>query len=367
MSSALLNETLESPAVVGAPVVDPLAVAERAFRRHVELYSLSHYTGILSLHALVRLADDASAAGDRERLLALAIRHLRPFWEGRHVFPCNFPNYLCGGNASAFLWWRGLLPDDVDTDALERHAERVMVEAPRDPDGLVCHPDEPHLGRIFIDTAFAVTPYLLFCGRAAGRRDWIDEAWRQTRGLVERLRDPANGLLNQAINFRGHGHRTQDHWSRGNGWGLMALAELVAYLPDDYAGRADAEEMFVDLAEACVKAQDADGMWHQDLTDDSSYVETSGTGLILFALGVGLGRGLLGARHREAFERGLRGYLRYIALDGSVHHTCQGCLCAGDGSKEAYMARGHRLNDRHAFGPVILAYGQAARLGVALK
>lgn len=349
-------------------MVDPVsagsrrvAIAERAFLRHAELYSLGHYTGILSLQGVARLADGAPAEEDRARMLALATRHLAPFLEGRHDFPCNFPNYLCGGNASAFLWWRGLLPE-ADPADFGRHAERIMREAPRDPQGLICHPIDPQLGRIFIDVAFAITPFLLFCGRAAGREDWIDEAWRQTRGLVERLRDPKNGLLHQAINFRGPGHRTQDHWSRGNGWGLLALAELVAHLPEAHAGRADAEAMFLELIEACVRAQDADGMWHQDLTDASSYVETSGTGLILFALGVGLERGLLGPRHREALERGLRGYLSYIALDGSVHNTCRGCLCAGDGSKEAYMARWHRLNDSHAFGPVILAFGQAARL-----
>ncbi|EIQ02183.1 putative unsaturated glucuronyl hydrolase [Opitutaceae bacterium TAV1] len=359
--ASVADASVDTPAVV----FDPADIAERAFHRHVELHSLAHYTGILSLHGLARLAFAVSEPAERARLLALATTHLTPFLEGAHVFDCNFPNYLCGGNASAFLWWQGCLPQ-AETSLFESHAEQIMQTAPRDPHGLLCHPIDPHLGRIFIDIAFAITPFLLFCGRALDRDDLIREAWRQTRGYVERLRDPANGLLHQARNFRGAGHCTQDHWSRGNGWGLLALAELVEHLPEGHASRPDAEAMFVALADACARAQDSDGMWHQDLTDTTSYVETSGSGLILFAIGVGLERGLLGAFHRAVFEKGLHAYLAYIALDGSVHNTCRGCLCAGDGSKQAYMERWHQLNDWHAFGPVILAFGQAARLGVEL-
>ncbi|WP_088179310.1 glycoside hydrolase family 88/105 protein [Geminisphaera colitermitum] len=357
--TSITNISVDAPVLVFSPA----AIAERAFHRHLELHPLSHYTGVLSLQGLVRLAFAVTNPAERTRLLALATTHLTPFLNGDHSFDCNFPNYLCGGNPSAFLWWQGCLPQ-ANTALFESHVEQIMRTAPRDPNGLLCHPIDPHLGRIFIDIAFAITPFLLFCGRALDRDDLIHEAWRQTRGYVERLRNPANGLLHQAINFRGPGHCTQDHWSRGNGWGLLALAELVAHLPEKHACRPDAEAMFVALADACARTQDSDGMWHQDLTDTTSYVETSGAGLILFALGVGVERGLLGEFHRRVFEKGLRSYLAYIALDGSVHNTCRGCLCAGDGSKQAYMERWHELNDRHAFGPVILAYGQAVRLGL---
>jgi len=72
----------------------------------------------------------------------------------------------------------------------------------------------------------------------------------------------------------------------------------------------------------------------------------------------------LGERHRAALEQGLRGYLSYIALDGSVHQTCTGCLCPDGGALPAYLARAHKLNDTHAFGPVVLAFGQAAAIGL---
>jgi len=62
---------------------------------------------------------------------------------------------------------------------------------------------------------------------------------------------------------------------------------------------------------------------------------------------------------------GLRGYLRYIEPDGSIQNTCQDCRSPGDGTIAAYLQRKPIHNDRHGFGPVILAFGAGAtRLGL---
>jgi hypothetical protein len=66
----------------------------------------------------------------------------------------------------------------------------------------------------------------------------------------------------------------------------------------------------------------------------------------------------------DSFVKALQAYLSYIGSDGSVSHTCRGCLCPGEGTKEDYKNRGWVYNDHHAFGPVILAFTQAIKLGV---
>jgi unsaturated rhamnogalacturonyl hydrolase len=100
------------------------------------------------------------------------------------------------------------------------------------------------------------------------------------------------------------------------------------------------------------------------MTDFKSYAETSGTGLILYALGAGIERGLLKAEVMEAFIKGLRGYSQYILPDGSVFHTCRGNLNPGAGTIADYKQAPPVLNDPHAFGPVTLAFGQALKLGI---
>jgi unsaturated rhamnogalacturonyl hydrolase len=66
----------------------------------------------------------------------------------------------------------------------------------------------------------------------------------------------------------------------------------------------------------------------------------------------------------EPYLRGLRGYAQYIAPDGTVYHTCRGCLNPGKGTIAEYKQVPPVINDTHAFGPVILAFGQAHSLGI---
>src|SRR5690606_24562941 len=106
------------------------------------------------------------------------------------------------------------------------------------------------------------------------------------------------------------------------------------------------------------------GLWHQEMTAPESYVETSGSGLILHAFGVGFEQGLLGKEYEEVLHAGLRSYLKYITVDGSVHNTCIGCLSPNEGKRQDYIERPYLLNDCHAFGPVLFAFGQAYKLGI---
>ena len=81
-------------------------------------------------------------------------------------------------------------------------------------------PDREAEGWIWIDTAAAVVPFMLFAGRTSGNETYIDFAAQQYFGLIDALLDPACGLLHQCRGFlEDHRLCSQDHWSRGNGWG----------------------------------------------------------------------------------------------------------------------------------------------------
>lgn len=336
-----------------------LTVAYLAFQKHRALHPLNHYTGMLSLQAYARLA----LASDSAAMMATCRELLLPFVRGEQRVGGNFVTYECGGNATALLLWQGHLSEA--RDAVHHAAEALIRSAPRDAQGIFSMPGRPTNDLVWIDVAFAVTPFLLHAGLALEEGAYLDEAAAQVFMLYDLLRDPAQGLLHQCKHFAGPGKLSEDHWSRGNGWALLALAELVRDLPEGDPLREPAERRFRDLVRACLAVQDGDGLWHQELTVPASYVETSGTGLILYAIGVGVARGLLDDGAMDAYRRGLAGYLAYIRDDGAVYHTCRGCLCPGEGTVLDYMARAPLLNDPHAFGPVTLAFGQAHRLGLA--
>ena len=347
---------LARPGRAAASAGTPREVAVAAFAKHKATHPLTHYTGILSLQALARLA---VAEGD-EHLIAQARGELLPFVRGERVFRCNFPNYHIGGNGTAFLLWQGRLPEAVEP--VRRHARMIMTEAARSSDGVLTRPDKGGTEAVFIDAAFAVCPFLAFAGRALQEPAYLEEAYQQVQMLFTLLRDPANGLLHQARGFSQRGQVTEDHWSRGNGWGGLAVTELLDALPAGHARRAETTRLASDLIEACLRVQGPEGLWHQELTLPSSYVETSGSGLMLYALGMGLAQGWLPTRHRAAFERGLAAYRGYIETDSSVRNTCVGCLSPGAGKIADYLAKRPATNDPHAFGPVALAFGVAQRL-----
>lgn len=287
-----------------------------------------------------------------------------PYVLDQRHFACNFPNYQCGGNGAAYLLWRGHLPEVEPL--VRKYAEQILHEAPRDPDGILCQPNSPELHRVFIDVAFAVTPFLLFAGLALENEQYLEEAVQQTLKMVRLLRNPENGLLHQSRNFTGQlpGRISEDAWSRGNGWGAYALTELACQLPDQHPHKAEVVAMYRKHLEACAAVQQPEGLWRQEMTEKDAYIETSGSALMLYAIGAGLAAGLLDESHRSRFERGVSALLAYISDELDIFHTCRGCLCPGQGTRLDYMARAPLVNDAHAFGPVVLAMAQAHALGI---
>lgn len=339
--------------------INTLSLAESAWKKHRKLHHIGHYTGIVSLHGICRLA----VSSGMNDLLKEAGSVVQTFLKRDSRLPqCNYENYRCGGNGTAWMLWKGFCPE-AEQQVLH-FAEDFLVNAPKNSSGIAIHPKKENSQLVFIDQAFAITPFMLFAGLYFQEPRYVDEAVKQTLGMIQLLRDPENDLLHQSIGKLGPGVVSQDHWSRGNGWGLYALTELINELPQSHPSCDRVYSEFRRLVNACLHFSDENGLLHQEITDHSSYVETSGSGLFLYALGAGLEHGLIDSVDRERLRKGLRSMLSYIALDGSVHNTCQGCLAPGDGSIEAYKDVASKLNDPHAFGPVCLAFGQAAKLDI---
>lgn len=335
-----------------------LDVADIAYKKHLDIEPLTHYTGIVTLHA----AATRAVEHDDAELLAEVIQQLRPFLDRERIFKCSYKNYNCGGNGSALLLMHGKIEDS--NGFIRECAEELLNDAPREAStGIYCMPNKDY-ELIWIDSIFAIAPFLLYCGLAFDDDRYIEEAFQQVKKMLDIFRDPeAHGTMHQSRGgWIGDGKLSQDHWSRGNGWGLYGMAEMIKYLPENHRRRKETEEIFRNFLLGCMEYQDNDGMWHQEITDHTSYVETSGTGLILYALGVGLECGIIDDSYQFAFKRGIKGYQSYIALDGSVSNTCEGCLCPDDGSIEAYKNKKPILNDCHAFGPVIFTFSKAAKL-----
>jgi unsaturated rhamnogalacturonyl hydrolase len=339
-------------------------LGRRVWSGYMSRSEFRSYTSILSLHGAARLWKVSGEAG----LLSEVKLRLQPFISGEISSVYGHYGrtvYRYGGNASAYLYYKDQLPEAAET--LLHSAELLCQEQSRDNDGLFDFPPASWRGYVWIDTVFGVCPFLLWVGLKSGRPEFIDESVFQMLGHHDRLFDPQLGLYHQAYNARGDNTLTPAHWSRGTGWGLLALAELTYDLPKSHPGYEQLLAAYRAVMEGCLNSQDDDGLWHQAMEDHGSYPETSGSALILYAMSRGLKNGALPDERHERFLAsyllGIRGLCRYLTLDGSVYNTCIGCLAPGVcGTVADYATHPWKLNDEHAAGPVIIMMSQAELL-----
>ncbi len=346
--------------------MDNSTLALNIFKHYMTVYpEVKHYYGIIAMYGLVTIAEQL---GSESEAAELAVKVLDKFPDEIEHPQYNFPSYFVGGIAKARAVEKGLLVGEKYDAQLREYAEELMMSAQRNSQGIISHPYEGYAERIWIDVATAVTNFLLFAGLHFNEPKYIDEAVFQTLAMYDAFLDPTCGLLHQSRNFKGMGTMSEDHWSRGNGWGIFPLAELCVNLPEGHPERSRCIEYFRAHLEALLKFRTERGMWRQEITLESldgldSYEETSGTGLILYSIGIGINAGILEReRWMPILERGISGLVECaVDEDHSILNSCPGCLCPGDGSIRAYLQRISERDEKHGAGPVVMALS-AARL-----
>jgi unsaturated rhamnogalacturonyl hydrolase len=337
---------------------DPTII--RLFNYYESQAQVYHYYGLLAIHALCRTAD---AAND-DLLRTRCVEILRRFPDQIEHSYYNFPSYRIGGIPRAYMLMRGHLDDAANREQVSHYAEEMMT-APRDEMGIMCKPNDQRRDKVWIDVAMAVTPYLLFAGLALDEPRYIDEAVRQSELMYGLFLNQDNGLLRQSRGFVDEQVFSTDAWGRGNGWGLIALTELVDHLPADSQHRPNIQRLFAEHCEAILPYQAEHGLWRQDLTLPWAYPESSGTGLFVYGFAVGIRRGLLDAeRFGPACDRAVTGLREYcINEQGGTAWCCPGCLSPGRGTPADYALRKPPVaNDPHSYAPIMLALLESGRV-----
>jgi rhamnogalacturonyl hydrolase YesR len=335
------------------------AVATLAMERGLKEVDLGIYGGTLFMQAMSELAVLQKDPKTLNRTIDIFEKFKTKEIKGRG----SFISYEAGGSGIAYLNYLNKSPK-LSAHVFE-YADKMFKNQKRTSEGLMTAPwlKVDSLDQFMIDCAFAVTPYMLYAGLAQNKPEYIDLAVFETLEMFKILKDP-NGLIHQGRGFVGKGSISEDNWSRGNGWGAYALAFLVRDLPDSHPRKQEVNELAKNFFTAILKYQNQEGLWNQEMTEHTSFVETSGSGLMLFGLGVCIEKGILDKTVLPQFIKGLSGYTSYITPEGDISNTTIGCLCPEKGTKKDYIKHAWKLNDIHAFGPVVLAFAQAAKLGI---
>ena len=110
-------------------------------------------------------------------------------------------------------------------------------------------------------------------------------------------------------------------WSRGNGWVYAGLIRTLGILEEKSPYYHEYKKVFLEMTQALIPCQKADGFWPASLKDPLEYPEkeTSGTLLFLYAILRAIRLGILDERYLPFFIRGFRAVNEEVLQkDGTV-------------------------------------------------
>lgn len=221
---------------------------------------------------------------------------------------------------------------------------------------------------MWCDDLYMSIPFLCRYAALTGDPSYRDDAAKQILLYKDYLYMPELQIMSHIYDFKTD-RQTEVAWGRGNGWVLFSLAELLTVLPEDHGQRPELLRFFGELCEGHLRLQGVNGLWHQILTDPTSYEETSCTSMFMYAFARGIRHGWL--EEPEAYvEAVLKGWegLTKICIDkyGNVYGVCRG---SGYSFSERYYRDdlSWLLNDTHGIGIVMLAGVEVIRMRSFLK
>lgn len=191
-------------------------------------------------------------------------------------------------------------------------------------DELMTAPDDPQKPVWWwCDALFMAPPVWTGLAEQTGDPKYInymDREWRITSDL---LWDPQERLFSRDATYLDKHEKNgrKVFWSRGNGWVMGGLVQVLEHMPEKDPHRAFYVDRLKAMSESIAALQGEDGLWRPGLVDAAAYPypEVSGSAFFVYAMAWGVHHGLLDrARFGPVVERGWAGLVSHIYADGRL-------------------------------------------------
>ncbi len=234
---------------------------------------------------------------------------------------------------------------------LDKTAKHMFEKQNRLKDGtFVRH--FPHKWTLWADDLYMGLSFLTRMGELTNDIKYFDDAAKQVINYHKYLFDEEVGLMHHCwysdVNRQGVAF-----WGRANGWAILAQIDLLDRLPEDYTQRNILMELFRKHILGIAHYQGSEGLWHQLLDKEDSYLETSCSALFTYAVARAVNKGYLEPRYASIAQRGWEGVMSKIRDDGKIEGVCTGTVVSDD--LVYYYRRPAPLNDVHGLGTILLA------------
>lgn len=124
------------------------------------------------------------------------------------------------------------------------------------------------------------------------------------------------------------------------------MAELLKDLPQKNIYRTKILRQYLKMMNRLKTYQRPDGLWGQLVDDPESWPETSGSGMFVYAMIIGLKQGWLDKKeYVPVVEKGWKALVKQVTWNGDVLGVCQATNKKND--RQYYLDRKCYLGDLH--------------------
>jgi unsaturated rhamnogalacturonyl hydrolase len=230
--------------------------------------------------------------------------------------------------------------------------------------------------QMWLDGIFMASTYMAQYAKEFNVPGWFDVATAQTKMIYEKTLDTQTGLLMHAWDesrtqkwcdpATGQSHYP---WSRAMGWYILAIEDILEYLPENHPDRAALIAILQKTCDALLKVRDPKtSLWFQVLNNggrEGNYLEGSGSAMYTYAFARGAHKGYLDKKYLAIANSAFDGIIKeLITVDEkgfvTMHNICGGCGLGGtpvyrDGTYEYYVNEKRIDNDTKGVAPFIMA------------
>lgn len=210
-----------------------------------------------------------------------------------------------------------------------------------------------------------------------------DDIFNQFELAYKNTLDSSTGLLYHAWNENKEQKwadkttgKSPNFWGRSIGWYLMAIVEVLDYVPKQDLRRKDLINILQNVSNALLNFRDCKtGLWYQviDMPErEGNYLEASCASMFTYVFAKGANKGYLPLKFLNIAEETFKAIIKYdVKIDENgfvnLYYTCSSAGLGGhpyrNGSFAYYISEPQRTNDFKGYGPLIYSVIELEKAG----